>query len=177
MAHRRFLPSRSFFRWSHLFMAIIRLTDEKYWSRWVYGQLLYKGPSNPSEASTGMSQVESLCLSPPPLLCHLHYPASLCSSSCPWAQVGKPLQKAKTLGSHHCHWHCPSDFTHDHTKLSIPCFPTSAAGLASFFRIWKSQLLILYCPGWTITLTCTWYVYVLVNNCQAVLPKVFALYQ
>ena len=26
-----FVFGRYFFRWSHLFMAIIRLTDEKYW--------------------------------------------------------------------------------------------------------------------------------------------------
>ena len=80
-----------------------------------------------------MSQVESLRLSSPPLLCHLHHPAPLCSSSCPWAQVGKSLKEAETLGSHHRHRHILADLTHDHTKLSIPCFPTHAAGLVAIY--------------------------------------------
>ena len=54
--------------------------------RHTYGQSHYKGLSNFSKASFGMSQMGGLCLCSPPLLYYLRHPASLSRSPCPWAQ-------------------------------------------------------------------------------------------
>ena len=81
--------------------------------------------------------VKGLSVSPPPLLQPQRLLSPSCLCSCTWAQLGQPVQQAKSICSHNGDAHRSANFPSHLAQLPWPCLPPLGSAHCSHSRLRK----------------------------------------